>query len=131
VTEGPRPVGSPDRNCRKTGHSRGLNLAMTAGYQRNSWSGQPLRGPPHTRNTRIEQSTCAPRPAKIFQESASPSKGAPMSVLDREAIIAPTTFNRWLIPPAALAIHLSIGQAYAFSVFKLPLAEHFGMGEGG
>ena len=54
-----------------------------------------------------------------------------MSVLDREAIIAPVSFNRWLIPPAALAIHLSIGQAYAFSVFKLPLAEHFGMGEGG
>ncbi|MGO1396951.1 MAG: L-lactate MFS transporter [Brevibacterium yomogidense] len=54
-----------------------------------------------------------------------------MSVLDREAIIAPVTFNRWLIPPAALAIHLSIGQAYAFSVFKNPLAEHFGMGEGG
>ena len=36
-----------------------------------------------------------------------------MSVLDREAIIAPVSFNRWLIPPAALAIHLSIGQAYA------------------
>ncbi|GAA4510416.1 L-lactate MFS transporter [Brevibacterium yomogidense] len=54
-----------------------------------------------------------------------------MSILDREAIIAPVTFNRWLIPPAALAIHLSIGQAYAFSVFKNPLAEHFGMGEGG
>jgi MFS family permease len=54
-----------------------------------------------------------------------------MSVLDREAIIAPVSFNRWLIPPAALAIHLSIGQAYAFSVFKNPLAEHFGMGEGG
>ena len=30
-------------------------------------------------------------------------------------------FNRWLVPPAALAIHLCIGQAYAFSVFKLPL----------
>jgi MFS family permease len=54
-----------------------------------------------------------------------------MSVLDRDAIIAPVTFNRWLIPPAALAIHLSIGQAYAFSVFKNPLAEHFRMGEGG
>lgn len=54
-----------------------------------------------------------------------------MSILDREAIIAPVTFNRWLIPPAALAIHLSIGQAYAFSVFKNPLAEHFGMGDGG
>ncbi|WP_029089290.1 L-lactate MFS transporter [Brevibacterium album] len=54
-----------------------------------------------------------------------------MSVLDRDAIIAPVKFNRWLIPPAALAIHLSIGQAYAFSVFKNPLAEHFEMGEGG
>ncbi|HEX3788405.1 MAG TPA: OFA family MFS transporter [Pseudonocardiaceae bacterium] len=30
-------------------------------------------------------------------------------------------WNRWLIPPAALAIHLSIGQAYAWSVFKTPL----------
>lgn len=32
-----------------------------------------------------------------------------MSVLDRDAIIAPVSFNRWLIPAAALAIHLSIG----------------------
>ena len=30
-------------------------------------------------------------------------------------------YSRWLVPPAALAIHLSIGQAYAFSVFKNPL----------
>lgn len=30
-------------------------------------------------------------------------------------------YNRWLVPPAALAIHLAIGQAYAFSVFKKPL----------
>jgi MFS family permease len=52
-----------------------------------------------------------------------------MSVLDRDAIIAPVNFNRWLIPPAALAIHLSIGQAYAFSVFKSPLAEHFDVGD--
>jgi len=52
-----------------------------------------------------------------------------MSVLDRDAIIAPVSFNRWLIPAAALAIHLSIGQAYAFSVFKAPLAEHFEVGE--
>ncbi|WP_245557387.1 L-lactate MFS transporter [Corynebacterium terpenotabidum] len=52
-----------------------------------------------------------------------------MSVLDRDAIIAPVNFNRWLIPAAALAIHLSIGQAYAFSVFKSPLAEHFDVGE--
>src|SRR3954465_6313232 len=34
-------------------------------------------------------------------------------------------YARWLIPPAALAGHLSIGQVYAFSVFKKPLVAHF------
>ncbi|WP_114853377.1 OFA family MFS transporter [Brachybacterium sp. YJGR34] len=52
-----------------------------------------------------------------------------MSVLDRQAIIAPVRFNRWLIPPAALAIHLCIGQVYAFSVFKVPFQTHFAVGE--
>ena len=46
---------------------------------------------------------------------------AALSFLDRERIIAPANYNRWLIPPAALAIHLAIGQVYAFSVFKIPL----------
>ena len=41
--------------------------------------------------------------------------------LDRERSIAPAGYSRWLVPPAALAIHLSIGQVYAFSVFKNPL----------
>jgi MFS family permease len=49
-----------------------------------------------------------------------------LSILDRRRTVARWTYNRWLIPPAALAVHLSIGQAYAFSVFKLPLVEHFG-----
>src|ERR1700742_4927629 len=44
-----------------------------------------------------------------------------LSFLDRERSIAPEGFSRWLVPPAALAIHLSIGQVYAFSVFKNPL----------
>src|SRR5690625_79636 len=48
-----------------------------------------------------------------------------LAVLSKERSIAPAGYNRWLIPPAALAIHLSIGQAYAFSVFKLPLVERF------
>ncbi|MCY1159899.1 MAG: transporter, partial [Citricoccus sp.] len=51
------------------------------------------------------------------------------SILDREAIIAPRQFNRWLIPAAALAIHLCIGQVYAFSVFKIPMMGHFGTGD--
>src|SRR3982751_5204041 len=43
--------------------------------------------------------------------------------LDKERIIAGPGFNRWLVPPAALAIHLCIGMAYGFSVFWLPLSK--------
>jgi MFS family permease len=43
------------------------------------------------------------------------------SFLSKENIIADTGFNRWLVPPAALAVHLSIGMAYGFSVFWKPL----------
>ncbi len=46
---------------------------------------------------------------------------ASSSLLDRSRTIAPAGYNRWLVPPAALAIHLAIGQAYAFSVFNKPL----------
>jgi MFS family permease len=46
-------------------------------------------------------------------------------VLDRERIVATHNFNRWLIPPAALAVHLCIGQAYATSVYKTSLVAHF------
>ena len=42
-------------------------------------------------------------------------------ILSRERIIAGPGFNRWLVPPAALAIHLCIGMAYGFSVFWLPM----------
>ncbi len=42
-------------------------------------------------------------------------------ILDRERIIAGPRFNRWLVPPAALAIHLCIGMAYGMSVFWLPM----------
>ncbi|MCC7250596.1 OFA family MFS transporter [Hyphomicrobium sp.] len=41
--------------------------------------------------------------------------------LDREAIVAKPGFNRWMVPPAALCIHLCIGMAYGFSVFWKPL----------
>ena len=51
-----------------------------------------------------------------------------MSILDRERTVAGPGFNRWLIPPAALAVHLSIGQVYAFSVFKTSLVKHFDRG---
>ncbi|WP_157091103.1 L-lactate MFS transporter [Nocardiopsis listeri] len=48
-----------------------------------------------------------------------------LSFLDREKSVAPPGYSRWFIPPAALAVHLSIGQVYAFSVFKTPLVERF------
>ena len=45
-----------------------------------------------------------------------------LEFLAKERTIAAPGFNRWLVPPAALAIHLSIGMAYGFSVFWLPLS---------
>jgi MFS family permease len=48
-------------------------------------------------------------------------------LLSRERIVAKPGFNRWLVPPAALAIHLSIGMAYGFSVFWLPLSRAVGI----
>jgi MFS family permease len=48
-------------------------------------------------------------------------------VLDRDRFIAQPGFNRWLVPPAALAIHLCIGMAYGFSVFWLPLSRALGV----
>jgi len=50
-------------------------------------------------------------------------------LLSRERIVAGPRFNRWLVPPAALAIHLCIGQAYAISVFNLPLSRAIGITE--
>jgi MFS family permease len=49
--------------------------------------------------------------------------------LDKERIIAGPGFNRWMVPPAALAIHLCIGMAYGFSVFWLPLSRALGIKE--
>lgn len=50
---------------------------------------------------------------------------AALSFLDRAHTVAPPGYSRWLIPPAALAIHLCIGQAYATSVYKAQLEHHF------
>src|SRR5271163_4483279 len=49
------------------------------------------------------------------------------SFLDRQGTIAPAGFNRFEVPPAALAVHLSIGQVYAFSTFNLPLTKLIGI----
>jgi MFS family permease len=49
------------------------------------------------------------------------------SSLNRQNTVAPPGFNRFMVPPAALAVHLSIGQAYAFSTFNLPLTRLIGI----
>jgi MFS family permease len=59
--------------------------------------------------------------------SASAAPGGAVGLLDKERIIAGPGFNRWLVPPAALAIHLCIGMAYGFSVFWLPLSKALGL----
>jgi MFS family permease len=48
---------------------------------------------------------------------------------DRESTIAGPGFNRFMVPPAALAVHLCIGQAYAFSTFNLPLTKLIGLSQ--
>jgi MFS family permease len=48
-----------------------------------------------------------------------------LAFLDRDRSVAPEGYSRWLVPPAALAIHLAIGQVYSFSVFKTPLIQYF------
>src|SRR6202451_443111 len=57
----------------------------------------------------------------------SVGRAAAPGLLDRERIVAAASYNRWLVPPAALAIHLCIGMAYGFSVFWLPLARAIGI----
>ena len=58
--------------------------------------------------------------------SAITDRGAPaggsLDILSKQRTIALAGFNRWLVPPAALCIHLCIGMAYGFSVFWLPLS---------
>jgi MFS family permease len=63
-------------------------------------------------------------PAELFDPDRG---GGRPPLLSKQRIIAKPGFNRWLVPPAALAIHLSIGMAYGFSVFYLPLSQAVGV----
>jgi MFS family permease len=54
-------------------------------------------------------------------------EGELATFLDSSHSVAKPGFNRWLVPPAALAIHLCIGEAYAFSVFTKPMAQAIGV----
>ena len=52
-----------------------------------------------------------------------------MSFLDRKATVAGAGFSRWLVPPAAIAVHMCIGEVYGFSVFNVPLTRLLGLTE--
>ena len=52
-----------------------------------------------------------------------------LSFLDRSHTIAKPGYSRWMVPPAALCVHLCIGQAYAFSVFNLPMSKLLGVSQ--
>ena len=52
-----------------------------------------------------------------------------LSFLDREHTVAKSGFSRWMVPPAAMCVHLCIGQAYAFSVFNLPMTKLIGVSQ--
>jgi MFS family permease len=54
-------------------------------------------------------------------------KGRTAPFLSKDRIAARPGFSRWLVPPAALAVHLCIGMAYGFSVFWLPLSRAVGV----
>ncbi|QGZ60318.1 L-lactate MFS transporter [Paraburkholderia acidisoli] len=58
-------------------------------------------------------------------DSTRGAQNAPF--FSKEATVAPPGFSRWMVPPAALAVHLCIGQAYAFSVFNAPLTKVIGV----
>src|ERR1700744_1406181 len=87
----------------------------------------------HFRNKLRLQSTASPTRHPLSQSiprgafmtvvsEAVPAQRVP-GLLARENTIAGPRFNRWLVPPAALAIHLCIGMAYGFSVFWLPMTK--------
>jgi MFS family permease len=64
-------------------------------------------------------------------KTPTPREDCGMSFLDRSHTIAGPGFSRWLVPPAALCVHLCIGQAYAFSVFNLPMTKLVGISQSG
>ena len=87
--------------------------------------GAPIPAPGRTvRSGRVLLHRARPGCERPFHRSRRSSVAVP-SFLARERIVARPGFNRWLIPPAALAVHLCIGQVYATSVYKAALVKHF------
>jgi hypothetical protein len=64
-----------------------------------------------------------------MSSTAMPQRGNPdaSGILGIGRTVAGVGFSRWMVPPAALCVHLCIGQAYAFSVFNLPMTKLIGI----
>ena len=81
------------------------------------------------------------RPARVrFHEPSRPTPPPlraeraflhPMQFLERAATVAPPGYSRWMAPPAAIAVHMCIGQVYGFSVFNKPLTQLLGITQSG
>ncbi|HDU4718026.1 TPA: OFA family MFS transporter [Klebsiella aerogenes] len=63
---------------------------------------------------------------QINENLATPPVSSLSRFFVKPRIIAKPGFNRWLVPPAALAVHLCIGMAYGFSVYWLPMSQLIG-----
>ncbi len=85
----------------------------------------------HTRDSaRIGDTKCGfPPIAENKNRANEPGEDRAMSFFDRSNTIARPGFSRWMVPPAALCVHLCIGQAYAFSVFNLPMTKLIGISQ--
>ncbi len=72
---------------------------------------------------------CAPKFTNFTSESQPKLMTFSTSFLDKSRTVAQPGYSRWLVPPAALSIHLCIGQIYAYSVFNKPLTQAIGITE--
>ncbi len=50
-----------------------------------------------------------------------------MEIFSKNNIVANNSFNRWLMPPISISIHLCIGSVYAWSMFNPALTKSLGV----
>src|SRR6202167_2658976 len=73
------------------------------------------------RKARFDDAAIGAKGGGMTSAMASEVRASSLGFLDKARTVAKPGFNRWLVPPAALSIHLCIGMAYGFSVFWKPL----------
>lgn len=98
--------------------------------QEEGWTEVELGGEAGEREASASASGSAGKDGGAAARSYSHQGASFLHFLTKESIVAdPTTYNRWFFPPAALMIHLSIGQSYAYSVFNKPLIKQLCEGD--